>query len=307
MGFQDCDGAAANGCEADLRSDLANCGACRSSCALPNATGACAMGGCAVGACAAGFGDCDGSATNGCEVDLGASAAHCGACRAACAAGEVCAGGRCAPDLSPGRIAWYRFDGSLADSVRGAAGLGAAGGSAGAYVAGRHGMALALSGSAFVDVPDLPEQHVVSVAAWVRDVARPGPIVDAWTRTENYLLQAANVSGAVRLSGGFHDWPDTSSVFPEIHVTSGVTVPADRWHLGVATYDGSTLRLYADAVLQGSATTVRSPYSAPGARVADLRIGVDRNGATLAATIDEVMIWNRALSQREISALHEAP
>ena len=44
--------------------------------------------------CAAGFADCDGAAANGCEVDLG-TAAHCGGCGAACAAGQSCVMGEC--------------------------------------------------------------------------------------------------------------------------------------------------------------------------------------------------------------------
>lgn len=44
--------------------------------------------------CAAGFADCDSASANGCEVGLG-TAAHCGRCGAACAAGQSCVMGEC--------------------------------------------------------------------------------------------------------------------------------------------------------------------------------------------------------------------
>ena len=84
MGFQDCDGNPVNGCEVDLRSDVSNCGSCRSACTLSHATGACMMGGCVLGACESGFANCDGIAANGCEVDLRSSPTHCGACLHVC-------------------------------------------------------------------------------------------------------------------------------------------------------------------------------------------------------------------------------
>jgi hypothetical protein len=83
-GFADCDGDAANGCEVDTRASTSHCGACGRRCDPANATASCAMGVCGVASCATNFADCDGNATNGCEVDTRSSAAHCGACGAAC-------------------------------------------------------------------------------------------------------------------------------------------------------------------------------------------------------------------------------
>jgi hypothetical protein len=74
-GFGDCDGNAANGCEADTRTSAAHCGALRPR-VLPAPTPrrACAAGACAIATCAAGFGDCDGNAANGCEADTAPAA-----------------------------------------------------------------------------------------------------------------------------------------------------------------------------------------------------------------------------------------
>jgi hypothetical protein len=107
-GLADCDGDAANGCEVALATTLAHCGACGRRCDPPNATPRCEAGACAVASCGSGFGDCDGNATNGCEVALDGAAAHCGACGNACPARANafpgCVSGRCLSSCVTGYV-----------------------------------------------------------------------------------------------------------------------------------------------------------------------------------------------------------
>ena len=79
-----CDGDARNGCETDLRTSLRNCGACGMQCATPaNATSLCAASTCGS-TCNASYGNCDGTAANGCESHLTEDVNNCGRC------GNVC-------------------------------------------------------------------------------------------------------------------------------------------------------------------------------------------------------------------------
>ncbi len=99
MGYGDCDNDPANGCETDTRTDPAHCGTCGTACtAGTNARAACVNGACQT-TCASGFGDCDTNPANGCEANLVASPAHCGACGTACPsftnAATVCSQGAC--------------------------------------------------------------------------------------------------------------------------------------------------------------------------------------------------------------------
>jgi len=94
-GFADCNLAATDGCESTLATDINNCGGCGRRCAPANATGSCAASTCNVAACATGFANCNGSATDGCEVNTQTDSDNCGACGTVCPAGSTCAAGRC--------------------------------------------------------------------------------------------------------------------------------------------------------------------------------------------------------------------
>ncbi|MHB1845846.1 MAG: hypothetical protein ACYCWW_13550 [Deltaproteobacteria bacterium] len=97
-GFANCDALTANGCETNLASSVQSCGSCGASCNLANATAVCVDGGCAIGACEAGFANCDGLATNGCEVNVDTDVLDCGRCAFVCSSDNdtpSCVGGIC--------------------------------------------------------------------------------------------------------------------------------------------------------------------------------------------------------------------
>ncbi len=94
-GFADCDRSAANGCEVNIGSDTSNCGACGSVCTITNGVGACVSGACRVASCNTNFADCDGTATNGCEVNTTDDESHCGSCSTVCPGSATCLSGVC--------------------------------------------------------------------------------------------------------------------------------------------------------------------------------------------------------------------
>ncbi len=97
-GWGDCDGDPANGCEANLHVDVANCTACGASCDLPNTIVGCSDG-CYVSACKFGFDDCNGDPMDGCEQSVLTDPNNCGACGNSCAglpnAQANCVNGNC--------------------------------------------------------------------------------------------------------------------------------------------------------------------------------------------------------------------
>ncbi|MCC6214526.1 MAG: formylglycine-generating enzyme family protein, partial [Polyangiaceae bacterium] len=84
-GYGNCDGDASNGCEVNLNS-AASCGTTcgnRVMCSTTNGTATCASGACGI-TCSSGYGNCDGNASNGCEVNTNTNASHCGSCNSPC-------------------------------------------------------------------------------------------------------------------------------------------------------------------------------------------------------------------------------
>ncbi|MBN9164187.1 MAG: hypothetical protein J0I07_24700 [Myxococcales bacterium] len=82
----------------DLLTDPHSCGGCGNVCpaAGPNQIRSCNKGMCDL-ECAPGFADCNGNATDGCEVNLNVHPSNCGACGNRCdiAAGQPCVEGKC--------------------------------------------------------------------------------------------------------------------------------------------------------------------------------------------------------------------
>ena len=82
----------------DLRNDPRACGSCFNPCpeAGPNQESACRKGVCELD-CLHGWADCNGDPSDGCETNIAAHPANCGACGNECniAAGQPCVGGKC--------------------------------------------------------------------------------------------------------------------------------------------------------------------------------------------------------------------
>lgn len=81
--FGDCDGLDETGCEEPLTS-LSHCGSCGQLCQLDNANAACESGSCLIESCLSGSDNCDGEASNGCE--LLTTPERCGSCFNDCTA-----------------------------------------------------------------------------------------------------------------------------------------------------------------------------------------------------------------------------
>jgi hypothetical protein len=118
-GHADCDGRRMNGCEVDILSSGAHCGACGNACGpgFQNVSASvCRAGRCDYDSCRGGFADCDGVRSNGCEVNLTSDIANCGSCRRYCSAPRAmsaCVGGGCR--VASCNSGWGDCNGSLAD------------------------------------------------------------------------------------------------------------------------------------------------------------------------------------------------
>jgi hypothetical protein len=115
-GFANGDGDVENGCEVNLMTDPANCGALGNVVHLPNATGACVGGQPRIAACQSGWGDANHNHADGCETNLMTDPANCGAVGQAVNiphATGACAGGVAV--LVSCDAGWFNANGSLVD------------------------------------------------------------------------------------------------------------------------------------------------------------------------------------------------
>jgi len=92
--------------------------------------------------------------------------------------------------------------------------------------------------------------------------------------------------------------------------TPGVSITKGEWHHAVAVYDGASVKLYLDGNLASQDIDIATPNgniddfgSYPG-----LHIGKHRQGSAyyFKGSIDEVRVWNRALSPEEIRASYNS-
>lgn len=213
-----------------------------------------------------------------------------------------------------GQVGYWRFDGNTLDSS-GLANDGIFFGSTPNYVAGMSGQALELNGSSdFVRVanaPSLNPTDAMSLVAWVKPRTFSGsgsdPIIDKGYFGHSYpyyqyqLNVTGNLYGNAPASFGYYCGAGST---PFGASTGGNFWSPNQWYFVVGTFDGSRVRFYAggELVSEHPASGTLMDYGKP------VQFGKFNNlNFYLPATIDEIRIFDRALSQDEVRALHSNP
>jgi len=131
--------------------------------------------------------------------------------------------------------------------------------------------------------------------------------LEAWFKTTgtdnigNFLsINAGGAGSAVAMDSGYVKGrlADSGSVLAD--VVSPNTYDDGEWHHAVFTYDGSTLRLYVDGV--EVASTSYSHTITGVTTMAKIGVGTGAGFGYFTGLLDEVCLWNRALSPEEVAA-----
>jgi len=208
-----------------------------------------------------------------------------------------------------GLVAAYGFEEGSGTSTADASGNGNLGTIANATwtSAGRFGKALSFNGTnAWVTVNDansLDLTNGMTLEAWVNPTALSGGSSNGW-RTVILKQQTSNL--VYGLYGNTDQNRPSSHVYigGDLDTVGTAQLPLNTWRHLAATYDGSTLRLFVDAV-QVSTRAVSGNITASSNQ---LRIGGNSVwGEYFSGLIDEVRVYNRALSQTEIQNDRNAP
>ncbi len=155
------------------------------------------------------------------------------------------------------------------------------------------GRCLSFNGSsAYVGVPSAQKMpsgnDAYTILAWIKPNAYGTEGIVGWG-----TWGTQNAVNALRLnSTGLVNywWGNDLTV-----VASGLT--NGNWHMVVAEFDGTTRSLYVDGTLAGSDTP-----TGHNATLADFRIGDTNSTEYFNGSIDEVLVYNRALTADEIAA-----
>jgi hypothetical protein len=210
-------------------------------------------------------------------------------------------------DLSSGLVANWTFDDGTARDSSPNGNNGTVTGAC-ASVPGRVNSALALNGG-YVSVPDSPSLNPTSqltITAWYNPVSFTGngnnPIVDKGFTSHSppFYQYHLGVTGDQYGGGATFQFEVAAG-----GSASGASTPSGFWTAGnwyhvAGTYDGAVVRLYVNGSLVASAPASGAipAYGRP------LELGQFSNlNDPLPGTIDEVRIYNRALTQDEIVQL----
>ena len=203
-----------------------------------------------------------------------------------------------APPPNSGLVAAYSFEEGSGTSVADLSGRGNSGVVSGAtWVPGRYGSGLSFDGvDDWVTVADstsLDLSSALTLSAWVRPGALGG-----W-RTVLFKERSGGMVYALYGAEGGSNPIGQIFLGGERNATGPSSVPLDQWTHLAATSDGTTLRLYVDATLVSSTAAAGSLQASTG----PLRIGGNSVWSEwFTGVIDEVRIYERALSAAEIAA-----
>ncbi|MEW6127478.1 MAG: HYR domain-containing protein [Acidobacteriota bacterium] len=189
-------------------------------------------------------------------------------------------------------ISWWPGDGNANDIQ------GANQGSGGAFATGKVGQAFSFSGSTLVSAPNSASLNLTGTAVTLDGWIRPTASTDAvylgksQNAANDYVLlyQSGQLSAIIKAGG------------TETTVNTGVVPALNQWTHIALVYNGATIKVYADGAEVGSTAKTGNlagsnvPFSI-GGRAGELFF----NGL-----IDEVEVFDRALSAAEIQSIYNA-
>jgi hypothetical protein len=214
------------------------------------------------------------------------------------------------PPDPAGLVAHYELEGNANDSA------GTANGTltGGTFVAGSFGQAISLGGSDYVDCGN-PSQLDFGTGSWT---------ISAWvnvpssTDQMNIFSKGGDSAGGIRymLSVGEND--DHLAILTvddnatKVQSAGSIAVDDGQWHHVVGIRDENSLRVYVDGFPDGAAVALSGSYDLSGTSQANAYIGAGWNFETsvvqkfLTGMIDEVRVYNYALSSAEVRSLSGA-
>jgi hypothetical protein len=153
------------------------------------------------------------------------------------------------------------------------------------------------------DSPSLDIEQQITIAAWVRFYSNPDGSSRIVDKSHTDCRAPWNMYG-LRMCCKASRFSFDVTTYGSNHISNSTSdYPPDAWHFVIGTYDGSAQKLYVDGVLDSSAA-VSGPIETNNE---PLLIGKHRGCESqhFDGVLDDVRIYNRALSEAEIGGLYE--
>ncbi len=208
-------------------------------------------------------------------------------------------------DTDPALVGWWKFDEGSGSTAADSSGNGNDGTLNGPveWVEGHDGSALSFNGPynyvLVQDSPSLDMTDAITIAAWINP---------SWTGN-NRILQKSEGTGdnQYRL---LKEWGDNLRFDVPgaglLEVTGNLPTYGEWTHLA-ATYDGSSIKIYYDAVVVGEMAASGDMATSTGTLCIGTKHETAPGGDEYHGIMDDVRIYNRALSQSEIKRLGGNP
>jgi photosystem II stability/assembly factor-like uncharacterized protein len=202
-----------------------------------------------------------------------------------------------------GLIGYWNFDegsGSVAHDTSGSGYNGVVSGAT--WTTGKINSALMFSvNTNSVTTPSIALGNTFSLSAWVNPtvLAQTSYVRIAETYYATGLYLGTNAAGTAYKFILTNGSGVTGSCSGAVYGCAEGGTISSGWHLVTATYDGATARLYVDNALVGSDT-----FTAPGNTNLPLYIGHSVYGNGYNGAIDEVRLYNRALTATEVTTIY---
>ncbi len=144
---------------------------------------------------------------------------------------------------------------------------------------------------------DLQITSALSIATWIKTSDGEGTIVSKTGTSSPWPGYMFGVGNSTVVDGNLGFWDGGGTM-----IDSGITVNDNSWHHVAVTVSGTSTIFYKDGVAGNATTTTALASNTEPLRIAREN-AIDRY---LAGLLDDVRVYNRALSANEISALYDS-
>ncbi|NBO35905.1 MAG: hypothetical protein EBU89_08405, partial [Actinobacteria bacterium] len=197
--------------------------------------------------------------------------------------------------VSTGLIGYWTFDDSSALGKNSVDGTSLSSAGATFTASGKNGGGLALNGGQYLSgtVANLPVgSSQYTIGGWMKTTSAGSQGILGWgTWGSGSRTNALRTNGN---SGFYNYWWDND-------LLGNYSIATNTWIYVIATYDGTTQRIYVNGTQIVSRTV-----SAPSVDNVNFRIGTTNNSEWFYGTLDDIVIYNRGLSASEISSLYSS-